>query len=209
MIKVFLIDDQKLFTDALANEFKQRVPEMDLVGTALGCDEALILLQNLTVDVVLLDLNLPKISGMECYFQLRSQFPDIKVLVLTGLFDTSLLYQAWMNGVDGIQSKSGGLEDLVYAIKEVMDGKRIIGEDFADFFNGVAIQTMLSKTQLTRSEARVLGLLAEGYTQKNVAATINVSFETVKFHCKNILKKFNTNKMSLVIDDARKQHLIP
>ncbi len=209
MIKVFLIDDQKLFTDALANEFKQRVPEMELVGTALGCNEALILLKDLVVDVVLLDFILPEISGMECYHKLRSQFPKIKVVVLTGLFDTSLLYQAWINGVDGIQSKSGGLADLVFTIQGVSEGRRIIGKDFADFFNGVSIQAKVSKIQLTRSEARVLGLLADGYTQRKVAATINVSVETVKFHCKNMLRKFNTNKMSLVIAEARNQHLIP
>jgi len=55
----------------------------------------------------------------------------------------------------------------------------------------------------------VLGLLADGYTQRKVAATINVSVETVKFHCKNMLRKFNTNKISLVIADARNLHLIP
>jgi DNA-binding NarL/FixJ family response regulator len=209
MIRVFLIDNQKLFTDAIANEFKYRVPEMELVGTARGCTEALNLLKKLSVDVVLLDLNLPEISGMDCYHQLRKQFSQIKLIVLTGLFDTSILYKAWVNGVDGIQSKNSGLNDLINIIEEVMLGKRIIGKDFTDFFNGVSIQTEFSNAQLTPSEAKVLGLLAEGCSNKNAAVTLHVSIETVKFHCKNILKKFNSHKMSLVISAARKQHLIP
>lgn len=207
MINVFLVDDHSFFIQCVADSLKQYEAAIRVAGSSTSCHEALQQIKMLDVDVVLLDILMPEMNGIDCCRHIKEQFPRIKVIALTGEIDPKILLDMWLQKANAILLKTCGLNELVSTIEGVMSNKMIIGNGVPDFL----IHSDLSEgkaPQLTRTELAVLKLLATGLLRKEVADKMNTSMYSVEFHCKNIFRKFNSNKINTIIADAKRQRII-
>jgi DNA-binding NarL/FixJ family response regulator len=208
MINIFHIDDhKKYFLEGVSDSIKQSDSGMTMVGHSTSCLQAIELFGELNVDVVLLDIHMPEMNGIDCCRKIKRQNPLIKVVVLTDEVDPFLLLEMWQSNANAILLKSCGLDELLATIKGVMNNRTIFGKGVPDFF---AYNSTLPNEipKLTRKELEILKLLATGLSRKEVANETNVTVYSVDFHCKNIFKKFKKNNVSMIIEEAKKARII-
>ncbi len=209
MINIFVVDDHPLFIEGIKKLFDGKNDNIQLMGTASSCEELLLKLHPDIVDVILLDLIMPEMNGVECYRVIQNRQLNIKVIALTGELDSHKLLEAWMAGVDAIMPKYCDGKELVSAINQVVKGQRFLGSGLPDIFKVAKIVQEEGTPNLTKRELEILKMLATGLKRKEVAEKLYISQDSVNFHCKNIFKKFNRNKLSEVLCDAREYRLIP
>jgi DNA-binding NarL/FixJ family response regulator len=166
------------------------------VGTYPNAEEALEQIAAKKPDVVLMDINLPGMSGIECVRKLKAQMPKVQVLMLTMYEDDENVFQSLVAGASGYLVKRTSPSELLNAIQEVysgaspMSGKiaRTVVEYFQKQQGATAHEEPLSKR-----EQEILNLLAKGYRYKEIADTLSISFETVRTHLKNIYDKLHVH----------------
>lgn len=207
MINLFVIDDHPVYIDGIKSIFKDGNDKIKITGTATSADKALSKLKRSRAKVVLLDLIMPGTSGVEFCIVIKNMFPDKRVIALTGELDPVILYNVWMNKADAILMKYCGKDELIDTIHSVLSGKRILGTDVPDFSDLIG-KDNISTIKLTTREQQILNLLAMGHTREDVANTLGSTQNAVNFHCKNLFKKFQKNKLVSVIEEARKIGLI-
>jgi len=207
MINLFLVDDHEYLIQGLIAALEHHEFEANIVGSATSGKEAINLLSSLYVDVVLLDIIMPEMDGIECCRQIKKDFPHIKVIALTGELNPDILLNIWLEKADGILTKTGGVDELVGTIKSVMKGQKVIGNDVPGFFEYSESPTN-HVPKLTITEREVLKLLGSGLTRQEAADKMNKTKYSVEFHCKNLFRKFNTNRIHSIIAEARKARLI-
>jgi len=206
MIKIYIVDDHPTLIEALINVFEDN-SEIEIVGSASSGKEALAQVKTVNPDIILLDILMPEMDGVECCSILKKRFPDLKIIALTGEMNSGLLLKMWKQKPDGILIKACGLEELISTIKSVYNGRKVIGQNVPPFFD-VDKEDRGDFPNLTKTELEVLKLLAEGITRQETADRMNRSMYTIEFHCKNILKKFNNNRIDSIIAKARKAKVI-
>lgn len=207
MIKVFVVDDHPVYIEGIRSIFHKRNDNEVVVGWATSAREAHARLITSEAKVVLLDLVMPELSGVDFAAQLKKEFPKKKIIALTGEVNPVVLYNAWMNGVDALLMKYCGRDELVETICDVLADRRVIGQGVPEFQKGDGAG-MRGRRRLTPGEQRVLHLLAQGHTRKMVSEILGTSANAVDFHCKNLFKKFKSNKLIHIIDMARSEKLI-
>lgn len=207
MINIFVIDDHQIVIDGIRSNFADGKDKIKISGTANSAKEALPKLKRSKAKVVLLDLLMPEYSGIEFCSVIKNLFPDKKVIALTGETNPTLLYNVWSNQVDAIILKSCGKEELVETINSVLEGNRSVGSGVPDFAFDYSPEDAKERN-LTKGETRVLNLLAKNNSRDDVAEMIGISRNAVNFHCRNLFRKFNKNKMLAVIEEAKKEKLI-
>lgn len=207
MINIFVIDDHPVFIDGIKTVFKNGNDKIKVSGSATSVKEALPKLKRSRAKVVLLDLIMPEISGVEFCLTIKKRFPEKKVIALTGELNPTVLYNAWMNKADAIIMKYCEKQELIDTIHTVLEGNRTIGPDVPDFHDLISGNDSESP-KLTPSELPILNLLAKGHTRDEVGKILGSSRNAINFHCKNMNKKFNVKNITSVIDEARKRKLI-
>ncbi len=208
MIYVFMIDDHPMFIDGVKSAFNPEVDQVEFVGEANLCLKGIEPLKESGADVVLLDLNMPEVNGVECCKRIKKILPDVKVIFLTGETDSPFLFDAWMSGANAIVLKYCGKEELLQTMRRVLEGERIIGKKVPFFFDQIEGVKEDKTPVLTIREEDVLKLLATGLTRSEVADELHISSAAVNFHCKNLYKKFNKNRIHSLIAEARKLKVI-
>lgn len=206
MIKTFIIDDQSYLIEGLTTILDEN-PDINIVGSSTSGKQALTRLETTDVDVVILDILMPEMDGVECCRLIKEKFPDLKIIALTGEMSTGLLLKMWKQKPDGVLIKACGLDELVSSIISVYNGRKVIGQNVPPFFD-VENDAHNEIPKLTKTEIEVLKLLSEGITRQEAADKMNRSMYAVEFHCKNIIRKFNNNKIHSIIAKARKARLI-
>jgi len=206
MITLFIVDDHSIINQGIKAVLSQYNDKVKVVGTANSGKEALEQLKTLSVDIVFLDIIMPEMDGITCCRHIKKQFPDIKVIGITGELKPEILLKMWREKVNGLLPKTCGGEELLNAITKVLSGRRIIGDGFPPFFD--AIEEGDDKPILTRSELEVLKLLGEGHTRPEVADTLFRSVQSIDFHCRNIFSKFKSKQISTVLTEARRARII-
>ncbi len=207
MINIFILDDHPIYIKGIKAALQPDKKIVKVIGSATSAPEAMQKLTESPVDVILLDLIMPEIDGIECAHMIKKQYPGMKIVILTGENDTQLLYNAWIAGVDAILTKYCGKGEIIATIKSVIEGNRIIGKKLPDFFSHMGGDDSSTIT-LTSREQQVLSLLAQGKRRVDVSDLLNISKDTVDFHCRNLHRKFDKNKIQSVISEARKAKLI-
>ncbi len=206
MIRMLLVDDHPCINEGLISVFEKH-DEIRIVGSAKSGKEALSILESTETDIVLLDILMPEMDGIECCKQIKKSYKKTKVIAFTGELDPTLLYKIWTQKVDAILNKSCGLLDLVSTIKSVMQGQKIIGDNIPNFFESDSDKSS-EIPNLTKTEVEVLRLLATGLTRQEAADKMNRSMYAVEFHCKNLMRKFGNNRIQKVIAQARRIKII-
>jgi|TARA_B110000967_G_scaffold55443_1_gene56835 two-component system nitrate/nitrite response regulator NarL len=192
-IKVILIDDHTLFREGLQRLLMRH--EIDVVSSVSNGEEGLKAIEAHDPDIVLLDLRMPNISGIEVLKNIKKIKKAMPVVMLTTSDDEKDLIEALRNGAGGYLLKDMEPDDLVVALKDVLKGETIVAPNLvqilAKFHQGDDTEINISNliSTLTPRENEILELLADGQSNKLIAKNLGISDGTVKLHVKSILRK--------------------
>ncbi|HFK1545626.1 response regulator [Bacillus albus] len=196
-IKVLLVDDHTVVLKGLAF-FLSTQKDLELVGEASNGKEALVKVGETNPDVVLMDLYMPEMDGVEATGCIKKEYPDVKVIVLTSFSDQAHVLPALRAGASGYILKDVEPDQLVEAIRSAYKGNIQLHPDIA---NALLSQTLpveekeeelsIQVNVLTARENEVLQLLAKGMSNKEIASVLVITEKTVKAHVSSILSKLN------------------
>lgn len=194
-IKILLVDDHTLFRTGM-KLLLQRNPEFDIVGEASDGLEGVKRAKQLRPDVVLMDLNMAGLSGLEAMQLIVEDMPEVAVLMLTVSEEAEDLSAALKNGARGYLLKNIEADYLTLAIKKAAVGESVIAQSMTEklimqFRNGMNPAPSPLKEKLTARERETMVCVARGESNKEIARTLNVAESTVKIHVQNILKKLS------------------
>jgi DNA-binding NarL/FixJ family response regulator len=188
MTTVVLADDQRVIREGLVS-LLGLLPDIEVLGTAADGEEAIALVERLRPDVVLMDLRMPRCDGVTATRRLREQGSPTHVVVLTTYADDRSVVEALRAGARGFLTKDAGAEEIARAIAAVVRGEAAIDPAVQHHLvNAVAGGTELPDG-LTPREAEVLGLVAQGFSNSEIAAQLVVSEATVKSHINHLFTK--------------------
>jgi two-component system, NarL family, response regulator NreC len=206
-IKLLVTDDHQLFREGLLSLLSKN-DEIELVGEAKDADELWAILANKEVHVVLIDISMPGMNGLDVIEQAREQYPNIKFIVLTMHAEGQYVVKAVRNGAAGYLIKNADEKELIGAIRQVALGKRYFSPEIsALMIDNIAVEGESYK-KLSDREQEVLQLVSEGKTTKEIADQLFVSNRTVETHRVNMMKKLNAQNSAELIKKAAHLHLI-
>jgi len=210
MIKVIVADDHHLVRKGLCALLAD-VDDIEVIAEAENGQQALALTSKLQPDVLLVDVNMPLLSGTETAARVRTLGLRTQVIMLSMYSDDAVVRQALKNGARGYLLKSSVTEELLLAIRAANRGEMFLspavsGAVVADFLNPQPVDAPFE--QLTSREREVLKLVAEGYTNNRVAKTLFLSTKTVEKHRANLMGKLGVNDLAGLIRVAIKHKLI-
>jgi DNA-binding NarL/FixJ family response regulator len=208
--RVLLADDHRMFLDGLHNLLE---PEFEIVGMVEDGRSLIIEVEKLRPDVVVTDISMPQLNGIEATIQIKKIAPEVKVILLTMHGDTTYATRGFDVGASGYVMKQAATQELVTAIKEVMRGRTyvtpmIAGDLLRSFRESGTIKPTDVYGKLTARQREVLQLLAEGMSTKEVADKLNISARTVEFHKYRIMQMLNINTSAELIHYAIKHGII-
>ena len=205
---IILADDHVLVRQGL-RRILEGTDDLEVVGEANDGLELLQLLKHLTPQMVILDIFMPNLRGIEAITEIKTMQPDVKILILTMHRDKEYLYLALSAGAKGYLLKEDAARDLFSAIAEVRQGKTYISPYFSDQVVNDVVQIVRGNAKsifetdpLTSREREVLKLVAEGKSSKEIANLLFVSVFTVNNHRASIMEKLNLNKATDLVKYA-------
>ena len=212
MIQVIVVDDHPLFRLGLKATFKDRHPDICVIGEA-DCGEALFrLLTTTTADIVLLDINLPDINGVEIARRLRRDYPAFKILAISAENTAETVKAMLEAGIDGFISKrQSDVNELAEAIRTVMSGLEYFGRDISTIIYDVFVskrKTTVISSDFTEREKEIILACRDGLMCKEIADRLNISTHTVNAHKKNIFQKLGINNTMEMVQYALKNGII-
>ncbi|GAA0484906.1 response regulator transcription factor [Virgibacillus sp. MSP4-1] len=216
--RIVLIDDHKLFREGIKRilDFEE---DFEVVAEGDDGNQSIDLVRTYHPDVVLMDINMPSINGVEATKNLVNQFPDLKVIILSIHDDENYVTHALKTGAQGYLLKEMETDELIDAIKVVYNGGSYLHpkithnlvKEYRRLANGNNGANALKRAEhrkplhlLTRRECEVLQLLADGKSNRGVAESLYISEKTVKNHVSNILQKMDANDRTQAVVQAIK-----
>jgi len=191
-ITVSIVEDDRKTRESLVTLLTQS--GLRCLGAHATGEAALPGVVNEKPDVVLVDINLPGISGIECVTQLKAQRPELRVLMLTTYEDSHLIFNSLRAGASGYVLKNRPMVELIQAIEQVYEGGAPMSMRVAlkvvAFFRGLP-EPSSEVEQLSERESEVLALLAKGYLYKEIGAKLGISLNTVRTYLKRIYEKLH------------------
>jgi DNA-binding NarL/FixJ family response regulator len=206
-VRVLIADDHPLFREGMRGRL-DRVADIAVVGEAASGDEAVELAHKLEPDVILMDIKMPGLNGIEATREILQASPQIGVLVLTMFEDDDSVFAAMRAGARGYLLKDSGGEGVVHAIRAVASGEAVFGPGVAEriigFFSAPrAAAPQRAFPELTEREEEVLSLVAQGKSNREIARQLFVSLKTVRNHVSNILLKLQVADRAQAVIRAR------
>ena len=208
MTKVAIVDDNKDLRAGLQIVLKEHAGEFESVGAFADAESALKQIPALNPDVVLMDINLPGMSGIECLKQLKQKMPALDVIMLTVFADDDTVFDSLCAGACGYITKNASPEKIMNAIREVRDGGAPMSARIARMVVSSFKIPSAPGTQLTEREREVLEELCKGKSYKMVADALCITHDTVRHHIKNIYRKLEVHSVSEAILKTMKQKII-
>ena len=190
-IRILIVDDHGIIRQGL-RLYLEFDPEMIVVGEATNGIEALQLVESLRPDVVLMDILMPMMDGLEATIAIRQDFPDTDVIILTSVVDENVINQCLRAGAIGYLLKDSRSAELCSAIHAAVDGQVQLSKQVA--LKLVAEAKIIDEVpSLTTREEDVLKLVAQGCSNKEICLSLNITEKTVKAHVGNIFRKIGVN----------------
>jgi two-component system, NarL family, response regulator NreC len=210
-IKILLADDHKITRQGLRS-LLEKEPDMEVVAEAEEGRTTVRLARELLPDVVVMDVSMPDLNGMEAARQIRASLPNVKVIALSMHSDNLFVSEMLKSGASGYLLKDCAFEELARAIHVVVDGKTylspaISGVVVDDYLHHLTKTESPSSKILTDREREVLQLIAEGNTTKQVALKLHISVKTVETHRRQIMGKLNIHTIAELTKYAIRQGL--
>jgi DNA-binding NarL/FixJ family response regulator len=200
VIRLMLVDDHKVLRIGLASLF-QTVPSVEVVGEAGGTEEAIQVAMRTDPDVVLMDVRLPEGDGIEACRAILAERPQTRIIMLTSYPDEDAVIASIMAGAAGYLLKQTDPERLIEAVERVADGASLLDPEVTrsalEFMRrGETAQADDSLASLSDQERRILPLIAEGKTNREIGAELNLSPHTVKTYVSSIFQKLHLARRS-------------
>ncbi|HUR33821.1 MAG TPA: response regulator transcription factor [Vicinamibacterales bacterium] len=195
-IRVLCVDDHPLLLEGVARKI-ERQPDMEVVGTAASGQEAVIMFRDQRPDVVLMDLQLPGMSGLQAIEAIRREDPSARIIVLTMMAGDEDIYRAIHAGAASYLFKSSLSHDLVSVVRKVFAGERPIPTEVAE-----RLALREAQTGLSTREVEVLELIARGYRNKEIAGALGIGQETVQTHIKRLFVKLGVSDRTAAVTVA-------
>lgn len=212
MIKLAIVEDHALFRLGLKAALKSKRSEISVVGEAEDGKSLFALLKTVQPDIIVLDVFLPDISGVEVAQRLRKEYPEIKILAISAENNESMVQSLIDARVDGfISKKQSGASDLIIAIQSIMNGVEYFGQDIAVTIYNIYLSrkdTLQTAAELTSREKEIIDLCRAGLFSKEIAAQLNISQRTVDSHKNNIFKKMGIKNSMEMVQYALKHGII-
>ncbi len=210
-IRVLMFEDNKKYRESLALAYDHS-DSIYFAGAYPDATEASKLIRKHEPDVVLMDIQMPGITGIEALQKVKVDEPETKILMLTAFDDNHKIFSAICFGASGYALKSANYDELEKAIIDVYMGGGYFTPSIAgkviSFFKNELISEQVEYIELTKTEMNVLKCMAEGMSYKMIEAELNKSYAAVHFHIKNIYKKLHVNSMTEAVIKAIKNNLI-
>jgi DNA-binding NarL/FixJ family response regulator len=209
MIKVMLVDDHAVLRDGLKNILDLE-EDIEVTGVAVSGHEALENVSSINPDIILMDINIPDMNGVEVTKIMKKRYPDIKIIMLTMYSHDEYFMSAIREGADGYLLKDSPSQHVVEAIRTVQQGESVIHPKMTK-----KLLTMHQKleepidNQLTEREKDVLICLVEGLSNKEIADKLFISDKTVKIHVSKIFRKLDVKSRSQAVIHAVQHKLVP
>jgi DNA-binding NarL/FixJ family response regulator len=209
ILRVLIADDHPLFRDGL-RVLLSSTPDTELVGEATKGEEAVELAEKLQPDLIIMDIQMPGINGIDAIRQILQMTPHILILVVTMFEDDQTVFRAMRAGARGYVVKGSKHSELLRAIQAVGSGETIFSPTIAvrmiDYFNVMrSTNSSIAFPELSQREHEILHLIAQGYKNAEIASSLVLSPKTVRNHITNILSKLQVNDRNEAIIRAREQ----
>jgi two-component system response regulator NreC len=197
-IRVLIVDDHFLIRTGIISLLRD-IPEIEIIGEAENGKIAIEKCKNYNPEVVLMDISMPDMSGIEATKVIKAENPAINILILTMHESEEYFYNTLKQGASGILNKNVSKDELVAAIKSVSIGKRYIGNSISELMIDTLMQKFeeefISKQKeeviLTKREKDILYFVANGFSNQDIADKLNISIRTVETHKSNLMQKLN------------------
>ncbi|MBI4296896.1 MAG: response regulator transcription factor [Chloroflexi bacterium] len=211
-IRVLIVDDHRMFREGIRRRLEQE-PDIRVVGEAASAEEAFAQVQQAEPHIVVLDIRLPAVSGIEVARRLRQQWPNVKILILSGYdFDQYVRAMARV-GIDGYLVKDAPQEALVQAIREIASGGAVLPPIIASkVLRGYSISPATMRAgllgELTTREIEVLELMHEGLRNSEIGGRLSISVRTTEAHVSSIMAKLGARSRAEALRTALEKNLI-
>jgi DNA-binding NarL/FixJ family response regulator len=196
--KVFIVDDHFLVIEGIKAMLYDE-PGIDVLGHAYNADACLTFLQHHLPDVVLMDINLPDVSGIDLCKKVIEKYPSVYIIGLSSYSQLSFITKMLSNGAAGYLLKNATKQEILLAINTVMQGKQYLSMDASEMMKNATAE---ATPVLTRREKEVLILIADGLTNAEMAEQLCISATTVDTHRKHLLEKFDAKNTAILIKRA-------
>lgn len=215
-IKVLLVDDHQIVRDGIKRILKDE-SDIELIGSVSSGKEALDFVKCTPPDVVIADLSMPNMSGIELTERLKGLYPSINVLILSMFNNEEYIVSAIQAGAKGYLPKQDSTtEILLEAIRTIASGdefyspsiSKIVIKSFVNSVKNTSVSDIAKKQQLTSREKEILKLYVEGYTNNEIADKLSLSVFTIKTHKNNIMQKYNFKSTVEMIKFALRNNII-
>jgi DNA-binding NarL/FixJ family response regulator len=209
-IRLLIVDDHKMFLEGLISLLKD-VENIEITGTALNGKQALEILKTHNVDVVVTDVSMPEMDGIELSEEIRKNFPAVSTLVLSSHSDPAIISKLINSQVNGYLLKNAEKEELKRAIYSISEGNNY----FSETIRQIHINHQFSRPQatniveqLSKREYQVLKLIADEFTTNEIADELNLSQHTIETHRRNMLSKLGVRNTAGLIKFTMQNKLL-
>lgn len=205
-IKVLIVEDHPIVSDSLFRLVNESFDNVICIHAATG-SRGLSYLNSNHFDIVLLDINLPDISGIQFCSTAVSRFPELKIMAVTSLAQRHVVEEAFSAGVKGFVLKTSDIKDITDGIRSVIAGDSYYGKGVKELISN---RSAGDRTDIivTRRESEILKLIADGFTNQEIAEKLFISTTTVDSHRKNLLLKFEAKNSAMLIKAAVSRGII-
>jgi two-component system, NarL family, response regulator NreC len=212
-IKILVVDDHKITRDGLSALIDKQ-PDMEVVGEASNGREAIELARDMSPDVIIMDISMPDLNGIDATSQILAESPKCKIIALSMYSDSRYVKGMLKAGVSGYLVKSCAFDELVKAITVVAVNQAYLSPGIADMVMKDYVEALkidrtapIPESPLSIREREVLQLIAEGVSSDQIASRLHVSIKTVSTHRRNIMEKLNINNIADLIKFALREGL--
>lgn len=199
-IRILLVDDHKILRDGICSLVKG-YDDMEVVGEAADGRTALRLVQELSPDIVIMDISMPDLNGIDATRKITADYPGVKVIALSMHYDKQFVSEIFKAGASGYLIKDSAFDELEHAVRVVMQNKTYINPQIAS----LVVESLVSQPStanhkafslLTEREREVLQLISEGKSTKQIASDLHVSAKTVESHRRQVMGKLNIRNIA-------------
>ena len=209
IISVVIVEDDKQIREGIS-ALLSSTEGFNLIAAYENCEGFLKEIKNNLPNVILMDISMPGMNGIECVKKITAEYFDLKIIMLTVYEEEQKIFDSLRAGASGYILKSSSLREILSSIKEAMSGggpmSPVIAKKVLNFFNLSGKKKL--ELNLTNREAEILKELVEGYSYKKISEKLFISLDTVRSHIKGIYQKLHVNSKSEAVAKALRENLL-